>query len=203
VTFIFDFNATKAAPHTGRAVVRLNRSKYAGWARKLRTFRAARRASAAIEFAIIAPIFVGLLISVLETGIFFLAQNALQAAAVQVGRLILTGQAQASGLTQSQFASGACPSIQALFTCSKLMVDVQSYSSFSNAVASTPTLTYDGQGNVTNTWNYSPGAAGQIVVVRLMYQWPIITGPFAFIVSNLSNGTSLIMGVTAFRVEPY
>jgi hypothetical protein len=41
------------------------------------------------------------------------------------------------------------------------------------------------------------------VVVRLMYQWPIITGPFAFIRPNVTNGTSLIMGVTAFRVEPY
>jgi Flp pilus assembly protein TadG len=183
--------------------VRRNRSKYAGWARKLRTFRASRRASAAIEFAIIAPIFVGLLISVLETGIFFLAQNTLQAAAVQVGRVILTGQAQTSGLTQSGFANDACPSIQALFACANLMVDVQSYSSFSGAVVSTPALTYNAQGNVTNHWNYSPGTAGQIVVVRLMYQWPIITGPFAFIVPNLSNGTSLIMGITAFRVEPY
>jgi Flp pilus assembly protein TadG len=197
VKFIFDFGRAKDRPRA--AVHRRNGL----WIKRLLRFRIARRGSAAIEFAIVAPIFVGLLISVLETGIFFFAQNILQAAAVQVGRLILTGQAQTGGLTQSQFATDACPSIQALFTCGNLMVDVQSYSSFSGAIVSTPTLTYDSHGNVTNSWNYNPGTPGQIVVVRLMYQWPLVTGPFAFIVPNLSNGTSLIMGVTAFRVEPY
>lgn len=73
--------------------------KYARWVGKFGGFWTTRRASAAIEFAIVAPIFIGLLISVLETGIFFFAQNTLQAAAVQAGRLILTGQAQSSGLT--------------------------------------------------------------------------------------------------------
>ena len=193
----FDFRRAKARPHGSV------RRRGGLWIKKLLRFRAACRGSSAVEFAIIAPIFIGLLISVLQTGIFFFAQNILQAAAVQVGRLILTGQAQTSGLTQSQFASDACPSIQALFTCGNLMVDVQSYSSFSGAVVTTPTLTYDAHGNVTNSWNYSPGTPGQIVVVRLMYQWPLVTGPFAFIVPNLSNGTSLIMGITAFRVEPY
>jgi Flp pilus assembly protein TadG len=180
-----------------------NQSKYRGLARKLATFRSSGRGSAAIEFAIIAPIFIGLLISILETGFFFFAQNALQAAAVQASRPILTGQAQSSGLTQSQFASNVCPLVQALFTCGNLMIDVESYSSFSGANVSSPTLTYNAQGSVTNNWTFSPGTAGEIVVVRLMYQWPIITGPFAFILPNLSNGTSLIMGVAAFRVEPY
>ena len=160
------------------------------------------RGSTAVEFAIIAPIFIGLLISILETGIYFFAQNVLQAAAVQSGRLFLTGQAQASKLTQTQFVSDVCPNIQVLFNCGNLMVDVNSFSSFGNANVSTPTLTYNSQGQVTNTWNYTPGTAGQIMVVRLIYQWPVIAGPFALIAPNLSNGTSLIMGVTAFKVEP-
>jgi Flp pilus assembly protein TadG len=200
VKFIFDFRRAKTRPHAGSAAVRRHDGL---WIKRLLRFRVARRGSAAIEFAIVAPIFIGLLISILETGIFFFAQNILQAAAVQSSRLILTGQAQTSNLTQSQFSGDVCPSIQALFTCSNLMIDVQSYSSFSGANVSTPTLTYNAQGNVSNSWSYNLGTPGQIVVVRLMYQWPLITGPFAFIVPNLSNGTSQIMGVTAFRVEPY
>lgn len=170
--------------------------------RRIMRFLREGRGSSAVEFAIIAPIFIGLLISVLETGIYFFAQNVLQAAAVQSGRLFLTGQAQASNLTQAQFASDVCPSVQALFTCGKLMIDVNNYASFSSANVATPALAFNAQGQVTNTWNYVPGTAGEIMVVRLMYQWPVITGPFAFIVPNLSNGTSLIMGVTAFKVEP-
>jgi Flp pilus assembly protein TadG len=200
VKFIFDLSKAKPGSHTGTADLR---QQNGFWIKRLLRFRVARRGSAAIEFAIIAPIFIGLLISVLETGIFFFAQNILQAAAVQSSRLILTGQAQTGNLTQSQFSNNVCPSIQALFTCANLMIDVQSYSSFSGANVSTPTLTYDTHGNVSNSWNYNLGTPGQIVVVRLMYQWPLITGPFALIVPNLSNGTSQIMGVTAFRVEPY
>jgi hypothetical protein len=79
---------------------------------------------------------------------------------------------------------------------------VQSYNSFSGANAGTPTLTYDGAGNVTNTWSYSAGTPGQVVVVRLMYQLTTIRGPLGFVLSNLSNGMMLAMGVTAIRVEP-
>jgi Flp pilus assembly protein TadG len=169
---------------------------------RIRHFLREGRGSAAVEFALIAPIFIGLLISVLETGIYFFAQNVLQAATVQSSRMFLTGQAQASSVTQAKFASDVCPYVQVLFTCNNVMIDVNNYASFSGANVSTPTLTFNAQGQVTNTWNYIPGAAGEIMVVRLMYQWPVITGPFAFIVPNLSNGTSLIMGVTAFKVEP-
>ena len=172
------------------------------WLRHSLRFLRARRASAAIEFAIIAPVFIGLLISILEVGIYFFAQNVLQTAAVQAGRLFLTGQAQASNLTAAQVVSNVCPNIQALFTCGNLMVDVNTYSSFSGANTSTPTLTYNAQGQVTNNWNYTPGTAGQIMVVRLMYLWPVVTGPLSIFNPNVTNGSSLIMGVTAFKVEP-
>jgi Flp pilus assembly protein TadG len=184
-------------------MIRLLSASFARRIRYIERFRSARNASTAVEFAMIAPLFIGLLISVFETGIFFFAQQNLQAAAVQAGRSFLTGQAQSGGLTQGQLIGNICPSIQVLFTCSSLMVDVQSYASFNGANASAPTLTYDSHGNVTNTWAYSPGTYGQIVVVRLIYQWPPLSGPFALLLPNLANGTSLMMGVTAFRVEPY
>jgi Flp pilus assembly protein TadG len=166
-------------------------------------FASADAGSAVIEYAIIAPLFIGLLISVLETGIYFLAQNNLQAAAIQAGRLFLTGQVQSAGWTESQVIQKVCPTIQALFTCSNVMMDVQTASTFNAADTTMPTLTYNSKGQVSNTWNYNGGTAGSIVVLRLIYQWPIVTGPFALIVPNLTNGTSEIMGVTAFRVEPY
>lgn len=157
----------------------------------------------AVEFALLSPIFIGLLLSVLQTGIFFFAQETLQAATMQSGRLFMTGQVQSSSMTQTQFVNQVCPSIQALFNCSQLMVDVQSYTSFSSANTGSPTLTYNAQGQVTNTWAFSPGSQGQVVVLRLIYQWPLIGGPFQLILPNLSNGTALMMGVSAFVVEPY
>ena len=170
---------------------------------ELARFRCARGGATATEFAIVAPVFLALLIAILQVGIVFFAEQALQSSAVSAGRLMLTGQVQNSAMTQAQFQNAICPAVQTLFTCANIMVDVQDYSSFGSANISAPTLTYDAQGKVTNQWSFSPGSAGSIVVVRFIYQWPVIGGPLGFSVSNLPNGKRLMMGVSAFRVEPY
>jgi Flp pilus assembly protein TadG len=162
----------------------------------------ARRGATAVEFALIAPAFLGLLIAIFETTLFLFAQQTLQTAAVEAGRLFMTGQAQNGNVTQSQFLADICPNVQALFTCSNLMVNVQAYTSFSAASTSAPTLTYSG-GQVSNTWSYTAGTPGQVMVVQLIYQWPIVGGPLGFLLPSLGNGTTEMMGVTAFRVEPY
>jgi hypothetical protein len=41
------------------------------------------------------------------------------------------------------------------------------------------------------------------MVVQLVYQWSVISGPLGFVLSNLPNGAAEIVGVTAFMVEPY
>ena len=83
------------------------------------------------------------------------------------------------------------------------MIDVEAYSSFAAANTASPTLTFNAQGQVTNSWNCQPGTAGQIVVVRVMYQWPVFLGPLGLNLSNLSNGNRLIMATAAFKNEPY
>src|ERR1700731_3304702 len=140
-------------------------------------FAVARQGATIVEFAFIAPVFLALLIAIFETTIFLFAQANLQAAAMAAGRLFMTGQGQNSNMSQSQFTSRICPMIQTLFDCNNLMVNVQIYSDFSSASASTPTLIYNGQGQVTNSWSYSLGAPGQVMVVQLIYQWPIVSGP--------------------------
>ena len=172
-------------------------------ARDISRLRVAQRGATAVEFALIAPAFLALLIAIFETTIFLFAQATLQNAAVQAGRLIMTGQVQNGNVTQSQFAADVCPMVQAIFTCSKLMIDVQNYSSFSGASTGTPTLTYNPDGSVANSWAYSPGSPGDIMVVKLIYQWPVVGGPLGFTLSKLANGTAEMMGVTAFRIEPY
>ena len=171
--------------------------------RDVARFGAARSGATAVEFALVAPAFLALVIAVLETTLFLFAQATLQNAATQGGRMFMTGQAQNANLTQAQFQNDVCPMISALFNCNNLMVNVTAYSDFSSASASAPTLTYNGQGQVNNTWTYVPGTPGQVMVVQLIYQWPIVSGPFGSVLKNLGNGTTEMMGVTSFRVEPY
>jgi Flp pilus assembly protein TadG len=178
-----------------------NLAKY--FRRDVSRFCAARNGATAVEFALIAPAFLATLFAVLESTLFLFAQANLQDAAAQAGRLFMTGQAQNAGTTESQFENEICPMISALFTCSKLMVNVSAYTSFSTASATAPTLTFSSGGAVTNSWSYTSGTPGQVMVVQLIYQWPIVSGPFGYVLPNISNGTTEMMGVTAFRVEPY
>jgi Flp pilus assembly protein TadG len=171
--------------------------------RDISRFRDARSGATIVEFAMIAPVFLAMLIAILETTLFLFAQATLQNAAVASGRLFMTGQDQGAGTTQTQFQNQICPMVSALFNCTALMVNVQAYTDFSSANTTAPTLTYNSNGSVSNSWSYTPGTPGQVMVVQLIYQWPIIGGPFGYVLSNLGNGSTEMMGVSAFRVEPY
>jgi Flp pilus assembly protein TadG len=156
-----------------------------------------------VEFGLVVAPFIGMLFAILQTTLVFFAGRVLDTAVAQSSRLILTGQAQDAAMTQSAFANAVCTKIYALFNCSGVMVDVQTAPSFAGANTSTPTLTFDKSGNVTNAWQCQPGSPGDIVVVRVMYQWPVFLGPLAFNLSNLSNGKRLLMSSAAFKNEPY
>jgi len=97
------------------------------WTRAIARFRVAERGATAVEFALIAPAFLATLIAVLETAIFLFTQASLQTAAVQAGRLFMTGQAQK--LSQAAFKTQVCQNyLPAVFNCNSLIVIVQSYS---------------------------------------------------------------------------
>jgi Flp pilus assembly protein TadG len=169
---------------------------------RCRRFARGNEGATAVEFALVAAPFLALLIAIIESMLVFFAQRSLDEVVSQASRVIQTGQAQTSGLTQSQFASWICQKTAILFTCGNFMVNVRSYSAFSSASSATPTLTFDSQGNVTNSWNYQLGNPGDIVVVQVMYQWPVVLGPLGFNLSNLPNGNRLLVSSNVFKREP-
>jgi Flp pilus assembly protein TadG len=173
--------------------------------RRWRAFFADRKGATAVEFALIAPAFIALLVALIQTFLVFFAQQLLEQVVNQSSRAILTGQAQAQSMTQAQFATAVCNNVVILFNCNGLMIDVQVANSWGSTNTGMPTLTYDANGKVTNTWQFNPGNQGDIVVVRVMYLWPVFLGPLGFNLSNQSNNTSnrLIMSSTAFMNEAF
>ncbi len=163
-------------------------------------FIARRDGAVAIEFALIAIPFFLIVMATVQTAVVYMAQQELETVTEQASRYILTNQA--TSYTQTQFANKVCAQVVALFNCSGLMVDVETAASFSSANTSAPSLTFNSSGQVTNTWQFSPGSNGDIVVVRVMYQWPIFLKPFGFNLANLSNGNRLLMATAVFRNEP-
>ena len=162
--------------------------------------------AAAIEFAFIAAPFIALVLAILQVGLIYFAQQALETDVEASARQVLTGQALAKNLTQQKFADVVCANAPALFTCGNndknFMIDLQPAPSFAGANVSAPTLTFDPSGNVTNVWQYNLGAPGQIMVMRVMYMWPVFLGPLGLNFVNVSNGTHLLMSTAVFRNEP-
>jgi Flp pilus assembly protein TadG len=159
--------------------------------------------AAAVEYAFVALPFFGLVFAILQTAVVFMAQQQLETATEQAGRFVMTGQAQNDALTQAQFGTLVCNQVSALFKCSNIMIDVQSPSGFSSATTSAPALTFNSTGQVTNTWSYNLGSPGSIVVMRVMYQWPLVKGPLSFNLANLANGNRLLIATAVFKNEPF
>jgi Flp pilus assembly protein TadG len=166
----------------------------------LRRFRRSRGGSAAVEFALVAPVFFALLFAILETAIMFLAGQVLQTITQESARMILTGQAQTASYTPAQFQTYVCSQIPALFSCGNIYVDVESYSTFTGVTIASQ---IDGSKNFINNMQYNPGGPGDIVVVRVFYAWQLFVTGLGYNISNLSGNQRLLVATAAFRNEPY
>src|ERR1044072_5505367 len=86
-----------------------------------------------IEFAMVAAPFLELVFAIIETAIVFFAGQALETAAADSARLIMTGQAQTQGYDQGKFKTAVCNKIYGLFNCQGgVFVDVKTYPTFAS-----------------------------------------------------------------------
>src|SRR5688572_33332356 len=153
--------------------------------------------SAAVEFGMVAMPFLALIFAIMETALVFFAGQALETAVQDSARLIMTGQAQSQGFSQSAFKNAVCQKIYGLFDCQAgVHIDVKTYPSFSSVNLAPP---LDAGGNFQNNFSYQPGGPGDIVVVRLFYQWPV----FVALLQNMTGNKRLLVATSAFRNEPY
>jgi len=165
-----------------------------------RRFLKSKNGNALIEFALIGPPFVALLMAILETALIFLAQQFLQSATTQTSRLIMTGQAQTQAMTAAQFQQAVCANGVALFTCAGLYVNVQKFSSFGGVSMLNP---LSGGNFNAASMKFSTGSPGDIMLVQVFYQWPVYLAPLGFDISNMKGNMRLLVGTAVFRNEPY
>lgn len=163
-----------------------------------------RSGSAAIEFAMVAPVLFLFLFGIIETGVIFFASSALQNATDDVARLIRTGQISGH-LTATDLRTRICSEVAGLISSTNcqanLQVDLDAYSGFSG----------NGYGSVTNTdgsidptkLHVDNAGACTVVLMRSFYPWTIMTPLMAPLLQNMPNGQYLIASAAAFRTEPY
>lgn len=167
----------------------------------IKRFRRNDEGVAAVEFAFVAGPFLFLLFAIIEVALVFFAGQVLETATSSASRLILTGQAQQQNFNQTAFKNEICKQTNVLMNCNGIGVDVRTYTNFSSASQSRPT---DASGAVNyGSMSFAPGAGGDIVVVRVVYEWPVLMPSFGLQVGDLPNGKRLLMATAAFRNEPF
>ena len=170
-------------------------------ARAVRRFARQQDGVAAVEFALVAVPFLALTFAILETALVFFAGQTLESAVSDTGRLIMTGQAVSYSPTD--FKDQVCARLKGgLFDCTNgVYVNVKTYSSFNSAANPTSPVT-NGQFDPAKM-GYNIGSPGCIVAVSLYYQWPIYVSLLGDNLSNLNNGSHLLVATSVFRNEPY
>jgi Flp pilus assembly protein TadG len=161
----------------------------------LQRLRLNRSGNAAIEFALLGPIFIVLMCGIVENGLILFTQSALDNAARVAARQILLGTT-----TSDAFKGTLCNNVNGMIpSCStngNLNFSVQSGSSFGSFSS---TISTDANGNMTNT-QFNPGGEQQKVLVQVGYNRPFLIplyGLFAGVKSEL------LVSTIALKSEPY
>ncbi|QLQ12786.1 MAG: pilus assembly protein [Brevundimonas sp.] len=172
----------------------------------LRTSKLRRRlvrnqdGSAAVEFALVALPFCFMIFAILELGLVFVLDSVLENATIETGRLVRTGQAQASSMDAAGFKSALCDrmSIFAGPCSTQVQVDVREMPDFATVA---PDPMQAGSFN-SALLTYGNGSAGSLMLVRVWYRHPLMTTFLSQGLSRMDDGTAMLTATTAFRNEP-
>jgi len=171
--------------------------------RRRRSFVRAKDGSAAVEFSLIAMPFFFLMFAMIETAMIYVAQTSLDMAVSDAQRLLRTGEAQSSSMSQTAMRNVVCDRFQQFLPgdCdTQLWLDVDSFPDLGAVSATSPIR----NGAVDPAQiNYSPGGPEAVVLIRAYYAWTIQTPLFNSILANYGSNQRLLSSTTLMRVEPY
>ncbi|MDQ0472418.1 TadE/TadG family type IV pilus assembly protein [Labrys wisconsinensis] len=170
-------------------------------------FRRDQSGATAVEFGFVAMPFFALIFAIVEISLTFFTNQVLETAVQDAARQIMTGQSRsnnsstaANNTQMANFKSLICAKINSAFIdCTKLQVDVETYTTFAAANTGEPIA----GGKIAWTPGYQTGNPGDIVVVRAIYPMPTYTNFYGVGLANLSDGTRLLMATAVFRTEPF
>lgn len=151
---------------------------------------------AAIEYALLAPILIFLLFATIEVGLVGMMSAGLDNGVTQAARMIRTGQDDGP-VDNAGFEGLVCESLGGdTADCRRrLQVSVRRYDTFSQALAAADSLP-DGA--------FNKGEAGDIIMVRAAYRWPMITPTLGMVGSPRPGPFEVMLDArAAFKNEPY
>jgi Flp pilus assembly protein TadG len=165
------------------------------------------RGVTAIEFAMVAPVFLVALGAVLETGVLLFSEYVLQSSVQEAARKIRTGQAQTASMTAADFKTEICKLASIVMDCNgKVQVYVRADADFAALQTAVPSYLAVGNsygGGGASVTSYNCGQPSQAVAVIATFDWKLIMpGMTAF--GNVDGNTRRrVAGLAMFRNEPF
>lgn len=165
----------------------------------LRKFPRSEGGSAAIEFAIVAPIFFLILFGIVEYSIYIWKRSVLRYVVAEASREIQTGEIQKSADPPNAFRAAYCGFTTTLLDCTELHFDVRAYPALSDVVFTE--LKIDQNGDPVD-FQFDPGEGDEVVAVRAVFPHNFITPVLADIFQPAGQPVILI-GYSIARNEPF
>jgi Flp pilus assembly protein TadG len=152
----------------------------------------------AVEFALIAPIFMFVVMAVVEYSIFFFKVSHLKHVLYETSRTLQTGEIQKSADPASAFSAEYCSHV-VVVRCADVYFDVRAYTSLGDV--NPPEAVFGSDGVPTN-FVFQPGGSGEISVLRVStphrFTTPLIAGVF-----GLGDEPAIIVGRSVAQNEPF
>ena len=168
---------------------------------RARARKARREGATAVEFALVAFPFFGLLLAIFEVALILTVSALLETAVANSGRLIRTGQISRNA-TAEDFAQELCArmSVFERACLNRIQVDLQPVASFSNPGISDPIR--EGEFRHEDL-KFEVGQARSFMLMRVWYRQPVVSPFLGHGMMRLDNGDTLLHAATAFRNEPF
>ena len=150
--------------------------------------------SAAIEFALIAPVLFFALLSLIEIGVLGMVTTSLDHAVLEAGRRIRTNANPAT--SAAAFKTQVCDGMGNVFGgCQdRLVISVQKYAAFANAGAAVAAQPAN---------EFNKGAASDIILIKANYTWPLMSPFIATAYGRTGPMEVVVSSRMAFKNEPF
>lgn len=172
----------------------------------LKRLQRSERGVAAIEFALLAPIFFAIMFAIIETALVFFADMLLQNALLDNSRTIRTGAALQNSVSYSQFKTDICDDALILTSCSdnlKLQVIKISSTNLYTAGQQNSIIWTDFNQLLSLPSTYEVGVADDLILIRGYYEWQMVTGFMTQFLTNANTNRRIIGGAVVIKNEPF
>lgn len=167
--------------------------------RALDRFRRHESGAVAVEFVLVAPIFLFLIFAILETSILYTIATVMEGEVSLAARTIRTGELHQQADPETAFRSTLCSNLDNVLDCDNVVIDVRTFSDFGE-MEFPPFVDEEGNGSGNQ---FLPGTADAIVLVRIAYVYAIVTPYLAHILPPQGQGTVMLFSGAAFKNEPF